>query len=990
MQPLRLLILFLFFQQYVFAQQFSCINITTEQGLPSSEVYDILQDKRGYIWFATNHGIAWYNGKEFKSYTTSDGLPDNTVFRMCEDSKGRIWFASQSNELCYWENDSIYHSPTFKALPTIISTAHLISGIYIDSSDNIWINSSRDIFFATAKKNYTDLKQLPVNADCTYELRIAEGKFPLFGYNSLYNMEKFLTKDYVDIVFNCHQKNQPDHNIPYTITNKLVRLPFLRGAYGYSPKNDSYFFSFNNLLLAINKDQVKAYKLDHEIIRIATDQYDNTWIGLHKGGVVYYPGGDFSRPPITMLNGVSVDDIVIDKEGGVWIATLEKGVFYIPSLDIVNYQNIPYLNDHIIFIGELDKKIIVSAYGDKICEKKDSGFVLIDHLCKQAEKRLSMFYLAKIRDTVYASFSGELIRYAPQFIPHKNRHFQSEFGGGKIVLATTDNHIWLVYGGGLKKINNQKATSIIYPTPFRVICALAEGKNILIGGKKGLYLFKDDVYTSLSNIDTLLKSPIIEMCRDKKDVLWMATMGKGVLRLKNNKVTQITEKKGLISNVCTSISTDAYGNIWIGTNKGISCIQNPEEENEKWIIKNINDRNGLNSNDVTKLFAFENSLWVGTMLGLNCINIKNMLRPIPSSDIYIHSIQVNNQRIDKAETVFPYNKNNLRFQFHALTFKDRGDHVFRYRLIGLDTVWQYIKTDELLMNNLAPGKYSLQVQVANKDTIWSKSATYSFTITKPFWLRWWFITSELLLLLLLIYLLIRWRIRVTQKKEQEKLRINKLLSEYQMKALTAQMNPHFIFNAINSIQNFIIQNHSRLAYDYLIKFSKLIRMVLNNSKENEITIQAELDTLALYVELEQLRFQNSFDFSLTADPELDLESLIIPSLLLQPYIENAIWHGLMPLKERKGFISITIIKKEDNLLKITITDNGVGRKASDEIKKKIVNEKHQSVGMELTGKRIELFGLESKFSLQIIDNYDDNQKASGTTIEIILPMVEMY
>ena len=210
-----------------------------------------------------------------------------------------------------------------------------------------------------------------------------------------------------------------------------------------------------------------------------------------------------------------------------------------------------------------------------------------------------------------------------------------------------------------------------------------------------------------------------------------------------------------------------------------------------------------------------------------------------------------------------------------------------------------------------------------------------------------------------------------------------------MKALTAQMNPHFIFNAINSIQNFIIQNHSTLAYDYLIKFSKLIRLVLNYSQDNEITLRQDLESLALYIELEQLRFKDSFEYRLTIDPDIETDSLLIPALLLQPYIENAIWHGLMPLKAHKGMIKLDIVI-QTNLLKITITDNGVGRKASDQIQKKIIHTTHKSVGMELTGKRIELFGQESEFSIQIIDNYNEQNEPYGTTVEIILPMVEMY
>jgi hypothetical protein len=510
-----------------------------------------------------------------------------------------------------------------------------------------------------------------------------------------------------------------------------------------------------------------------------------------------------------------------------------------------------------------------------------------------------------------------------------------------------------------------------------------------MGKKTGLYLFKDKKYKHLSYINPLLKSPIISLKEDKDSSIWIATIGNGVLRLKNNKVTQISKKDGLISTICTAISIDQYGNIWVGTNSGLSCIRKEEIEKGKWSIKNITEQTGLNSNDITKIYAFKEKLWVGTMNGVSSVDIQEALKPSAPSLAHIDSIKVNNISIS-GKTIFPYNENNLKFMLNGLTFNDNGNHNYRYRLIGLDTAWQQTNTDEILISNLAPGNYTFQAQIANADNIWSnRSSSYCFTIEKPFWLTWWFILLEVVMLVVIIYLIVLWRTNIIQKKENEKLRINKLLAEYQMKALTAQMNPHFIFNAINSIQNFIIQNHATLAYDYLIKFSKLIRLVLNNSKDNEISLKQELDTLGLYIELEQLRFEKSFTYNLQVETQIDQEALMIPALLLQPYIENAIWHGLMPLKTRLGIIALTIVQ-QDNCLKITISDNGVGRIVSDQIKKKIAHKTHQSVGMELTGKRIELFGQESKFSLQIIDNYSEHNEPIGTTVEIILPMIELY
>jgi len=279
-------------------------------------------------------------------------------------------------------------------------------------------------------------------------------------------------------------------------------------------------------------------------------------------------------------------------------------------------------------------------------------------------------------------------------------------------------------------------------------------------------------------------------------------------------------------------------------------------------------------------------------------------------------------------------------------------------------------------------------EVANTDGIWSiKPVTYSFSINDPFWKRWWFILLEVVTLLLAIQLFIRFRTGIITKREEEKTRINKLLADYQMKALRAQMNPHFIFNAINSIQNFVLLKDSTQAYDYLTKFSRLIRLVLISTKENEMTLKQEIEILALYVELEQLRFENAFEYIFHVDEKINTEAVVIPALFIQPYVENAIWHGLMPLKGRKGILDISIKEDKKNLL-ITIKDNGLGRERSSQIKKKVA---HQSMGMDLNNKRIELFAQGSEVAQIIIkDIYDESGEPAGTHVEIILPMIESY
>jgi hypothetical protein len=987
MSAIRLLLFLLFFQQLSIAQQFAYKNITTTDGLPSSEVYDILEDKKGYMWFATNNGVARYNGKEFINYTTEDGLVDNTIFRMCEDSKGRVWFVSQSNEVCYWENNAIKTTPISGLVHNKLRSADVIRRFYIDTNDNLWIGSYDGTFVLESKNNYSTMETIPYYKDCDMSIKIVDNKAPMYINPRWVGPFKDFDNPYYLIIGAQWDKEIFFYNLK--MDNKVFNSIAGLMSFAYS-KNGNILFSIDSTIFTIQKDkEITSKRVKYKIIQLTIDSNNDLWLNYENKGVDYFKNCDLTSNPISILNGCTADDEYIDHEGGVWIATLDKGVFYIPSPSVLTYKNIPSLDNRIVYIGNWNNKIIISTFANMIYEANNKILMPIDYLCNYAKTKGNLYALKTIRDTTYASFGKHLERFTAESKTKSiNKYTDVWFGSGKDFLEGPDHSLWLVTGGALNKVNTQTEKIRILQTPFRVTCAISDGKNIYIGGKKGLYLLTNNKFLSLGYKDSLLKSQITQIIIDRDSSMWLSTTGRGLLKFKDNKVTTFNTRTGLISNVCTAVADDAFGNIWVGTNKGISCILQAKREKKKYIIKNITDQNGLSSNEITRLFAYKNSLWVGAMNGLCHIDIQKILEPVMPPPVYISSVTVNDSLITTQRT-FSYNQNNLKFILDPLTFQGKN-HLYRYRIVELNGNWQETKTDEIIFNTLPPGNYTFEAQVANLDKRWSqKSASFSFTIDKPFWFRWWFILLEILVAAFIVYLIILWRTSIIRKKEEEKLRINKLLSEYQMKALTAQMNPHFIFNAINSIQNFIIQNHSALAYDYLIKFSKLIRLVLNNSKENEISLKQELETLAIYVELEQLRFENSFDYHVHIASQLDTESLVIPALLLQPYIENAIWHGLMPLKSRKGVIDLTIIQ-QDELLKIIISDNGVGRKASDLIKKKVVNKNHQSVGMELTGKRIEVFGQESKFSLEIIDNYDNDNNSTGTTVEIVLPMIEMY
>jgi LytS/YehU family sensor histidine kinase len=243
---------------------------------------------------------------------------------------------------------------------------------------------------------------------------------------------------------------------------------------------------------------------------------------------------------------------------------------------------------------------------------------------------------------------------------------------------------------------------------------------------------------------------------------------------------------------------------------------------------------------------------------------------------------------------------------------------------------------------------------------------------------------EVLATVAVITAIVNWRIRIIRKEEQEKNRINQKLADFQMRAIRAQMNPHFIFNAISSIQNYILKSDVYQSYSYLSKFALLIRNVLDNSKEEYITLEKEINSLNLYIELEQLRFKDSFETKIHIDNELDTENTYVPTMFIQPYIENAIWHGLMPKKkDAKLWLSF---QQEDDLLKITIKDNGIGRWQSGQHKK---GKKHISKGMTLIEERLRSLEIKNNrtYSITVKDLKDDNENPLGTEVFIVIPLL---
>jgi len=310
---------------------------------------------------------------------------------------------------------------------------------------------------------------------------------------------------------------------------------------------------------------------------------------------------------------------------------------------------------------------------------------------------------------------------------------------------------------------------------------------------------------------------------------------------------------------------------------------------------------------------------------------------------------------------------------------------YSYILEGAEKDWSPVtKNTFARFSNLGPGTYTFKVKSRNNEGKWNANpASFTFTVLTPWWKTWWFRIFLIASVVSGVYFAVRLRIQRIQWNENNKVR----LANNELKALRAQMNPHFIFNALNSIQHFIMNSDESGASKYLNKFAKLIRSILNNTEKTSVSLKDEVESLRLYIELEMLRFENKFDFDIDVDTNTDLDFYEVPTLLIQPYVENAIIHGLVPKKE-KGHLQINI-RIENNFIICEILDNGIGRKNSSEIKANSIKKGHKSLGMKITRDRLELLNSvrNSSLSVNITDQIGSKGEAEGTKVEIFIPIV---
>jgi ligand-binding sensor domain-containing protein len=573
--------------------------------------------------------------------------------------------------------------------------------------------------------------------------------------------------------------------------------------------------------------------------------------------------------------------------------------------------------------------------------------------------------------------------------------------------------VFLDAGYGIFEVNNDSPVARLVITQYQTIFRMTIGE----GRKLFLRTTPDHGVTYYYANGKWIKTPHLldslewsDIFFDKTDETYWVGVHKELRHYDKgfHKIRSYTDEEGLIGDPL-SIIADGRGNIWFNNDRKVIAILNIKTG----IISTLSEQDGYQkqSFDWTSPKATEaggNLYFAGNFLAHEKIGL-DRIRPekfvqSPPSFVYLNSLKINQHDFPLStgvnnlqELSLRYFENKISLETGIINYYSRGKSHIRYKLEvkGKNAEWEYAPAYYTIRyEDLPPGKYKLVIQASSAANEFNgPEKILSINIAPAFWNTWWFRITVAIFVIILIYAFMRWRIQrrfrlqlEQSEKERQLAELKQKATELEMQALRAQMNPHFIFNSLNSINRFILQNNKTQASEYLTKFSKLVRLILQNSQVSLIPLESELESLELYLNLEAVRFNYHFDYKISVPKDLDISALQVPPLILQPYVENAIWHGLMH-KEEKGQLDVEVSEEDDHLY-FKITDNGVGREKAAALASKSAT-KHKSMGLRITAHRIAIIqksqALESPVTINDLVNADGS--AAGTEVTIKMPLI---
>ncbi|HAS40715.1 MAG TPA: hypothetical protein DCS93_09565 [Microscillaceae bacterium] len=950
-------------------------QITDREGLPSMVVYDIMEDRQGYIWLGTEAGICRYDGVHFQTFKVPSAR-GKSFTTLQEDRQGRVYFVNFSKQLFYLHQG--------KAKTVLLPRQLQETGIdsyCIDGHNYLWVSGNQGAVFRKDPQTQ-QWKQIKTH-----------------GSVSVYGVQLFLDKQ--GEVWLLYLKVLVQLNEQLKVTRK-IQIPFLLMNLIFTEKeiiahNERTFYSYSLAKESRWKKLLQQVKEPSTaLILLAEDHQQNIWTCTYNGAKPYVYSQKSSIDQFIFLENKFVSDMIQDREENYWFTTLGHGLFKMPNKDIVHFnaRNSNLEFEQINCLAQDPKgNIFIGTNGDQLYyfDTKEQKITEKHHLMSGGD--VECLLVDSVHRKLYVE-NHQVLVFDLQNMKQTDKYWMGStpkslgIYQNKYLIAASGDQAFI---GHLERNTERPQPWDILPDiPYdsirkikrlrrkrsRVALAESAKSRFWIGYADGLYFYENDTEQELKTPD---QQPIIAlgMSEDAEGIIWVGTAQQGVFAIKNERVIQhLHPNNGLISEFCRRVIKE--GNLlYLGTDKGLQVYDLQTKQSRVF-----NQADGLPSNEIRDLIVQKHKIYLATAAGLSVLNkdfnTTNYTPPL----IYITGLSVQNQpqQLQKRYEL-AYHKNNLSIRFTGIAFRSNGKFRYKYRMKGLDKQWTYNNgTNNLARYSALPsGKYQFEVKAINEDGIESKkTASIEVIIAYPVWEKWWFITLMVLLALASMGAIIFFRLRAYRRKS----RLEKALNKAALESLKLQMNPHFIFNAMGAIQNYMITNDTRHSSIYLAKFSKLMRAVLENSRQEYINLDEEIEMLEDYLSLQNLRFEEGFEYRITVDEQLDTEFVAIPPMFAQPFIENAIEHGITHLKGN-GLIQVNFSLQEKVVI-LKITDNGIGIENSLETKQ-TQKKAHRSLATTITQERIDLY----RQSLKKNITFEVKSLAQGTQVIFHLPYQQL-
>lgn len=938
-------------------------KISYLDGLPSGSVFNLHNGNDGYLYLATTIGLIKYNGVQFQTLPFKNAL-STAVSDIRETKNGKIYCRNFSNQVFRLVGDTLQ---SIQEIDYLFSSKNNLSAI-TTQSNNLWIATSKGVYTLNQK----------------------------FDIDTIIN-NSFLSKDeeILDIRF-----NEANNEIGVLSTIKLYKIKdgniktqnLSGGNKRLVVHNGKYYYNFRsevNEVWNLENEKFNSSKnLKSTVFYHLVSTNEFLWLCTTNGLFMLDTKNNLIKNPLIKSGRIS--DVITDHEGNYWVSTLDEGIYFIPNLFInlfdfnaeLDNLNINYLR---ITALEEDKLLVGSNYG-QLYEIDTSGNAILEYFSNRSYPTEFIYYDKPTKRilTSQGVFNRNQTKIKKSLYLGKDIYPDNK---GNFILSTFNQA--LLMNRDLKNEPNfqtpllSKGFYSKYEIPM--IYLYNQRTRVGIFSEKYQKYYLSSATEGLLSIDTLgnvakimfqdsIQISVAKFLKHNNEI-WLASGNLGILKLEGDKIIkQYDSNSGLSSNSVKSFCF-ANDNFWVVTTKGINQINLKNEE-----VSNLSPSFYLKNFNINDIATSHNNLWLATNVGVFKIPFRE-LKPNFKTKLFFKEILVNKQ--PSTSKKIKYKDNNISFLFDAILFQSMGQHNFQYRLLGFDNQWieKSARENRLDFLNLKYGNYTLELKVVLADYE-SETIEYTFTILKPFWLKGWFIALAITIFLIILFFVYQAAKQITRKEEL----IHRKLALSQLTALRSQMNPHFMFNVLNSVQGLIYSNQKSKASDYLGKFSDLMRKILDSSDKSKIDLKEEVETLKLYIELEAERFDDDFEYTINSNEQLFNMDIKIPSMIIQPYIENAIKHGLLHKKGIKKLELDFSLSKNNNYLNITIEDNGIGREASMEINKN--KQKHKSFATKAIDRRIELLNKQmiKPIELKIIDYTLDKDFKTGTKIILKIPI----